>query len=111
MDETSSPSFCSFAVNLRCGDAKDSDIALHFKPQFEPSEVVVLNSFQDGQWGEEERPAEMPFQQGESFELVFHVTPEDYKVRRIHVFVCVSVCVIAPMHAMPLLPRNITPWN
>ncbi|XP_064157571.1 uncharacterized protein LOC135235715 [Anguilla rostrata] len=79
-----------FAVDLRCGDTKDSDIAFRFESRFEPSEVLVFNSFKNGSWEEEERVNEMPFRRGESFELVFHVLEEGYQVyvarRKIYLF-------------------------
>ncbi|KAJ8280296.1 hypothetical protein GJAV_G00052880 [Gymnothorax javanicus] len=70
----------SFAINLRCGDDKNSDIALHFNARFEPKETVVFNSFRNGSWENVEALSEMPFHLGESFELVFHVLAEEYKV-------------------------------
>ncbi|XP_035240194.1 uncharacterized protein LOC118209143 [Anguilla anguilla] len=79
-----------FAVDLRCGDTKDSDIAFRFESRFEPSEVLVFNSFKNGSWEEEDRVNEMPFRRGESFELVFHVLEEGYQVyvarRKIYLF-------------------------
>ncbi|KAG8197114.1 hypothetical protein JTE90_004374 [Oedothorax gibbosus] len=46
-----------FDVNLQCGEA-DADIALHFNPRWDDSDqgsVLVLNSRDDGAWGDEVR--------------------------------------------------------
>ncbi|XP_035240191.1 uncharacterized protein LOC118209140 [Anguilla anguilla] len=69
-----------FHINLQYGQMKGCDKALHFNPRFEPEEVVVFNSFRNGSWEQEERPAEMPFTKGEDFELVFIITSEGYQV-------------------------------
>lgn len=47
----------SFKVNLQCGEGDDSEIALHFNPRWDSDEgpVFVLNSLDDGAWGEEIR--------------------------------------------------------
>ncbi|XP_054717647.1 galectin-6-like [Uloborus diversus] len=44
-------------VNLQCGDAEDSEVALHFNPRWDSDEgtVYVLNSLDDGAWGDEIR--------------------------------------------------------
>ncbi|XP_035240193.1 uncharacterized protein LOC118209142, partial [Anguilla anguilla] len=70
----------SFSINLQYGQIEGCDTALHFNPRFEPEEVVVLNSFRNGSWENEERPTEMPFRKGEDFEIVFVITSEGYQV-------------------------------
>uniref|UniRef100_A0ACB8FTF2 Uncharacterized protein n=2 Tax=Sphaerodactylus townsendi TaxID=933632 RepID=A0ACB8FTF2_9SAUR len=65
----------SFRVNFTCGN----DIALHFNPRFKGHDTIVLNTFQGGKWGKEERHG-MPFQLGQHFEIVFIVTNEHYKI-------------------------------
>ncbi|KAJ8280295.1 hypothetical protein GJAV_G00052870 [Gymnothorax javanicus] len=68
-----------FHINLRCGQIRCSDIALHFNPRFKHCEVVVMNIYRHG-WKREERVQKMPFTKGGSFELVFVITPEGYQV-------------------------------
>ncbi|GFT03869.1 galectin-7 [Nephila pilipes] len=48
-----SDSASRFEINLQCGEG-DSDIALHFNPRFDSSELV-LNSRNEGNWDEEIR--------------------------------------------------------
>uniref|UniRef100_A0A8D0L8I8 Galectin n=1 Tax=Sphenodon punctatus TaxID=8508 RepID=A0A8D0L8I8_SPHPU len=59
------PDAKSFALNLgRAG----SDLLLHFNPRFDchgDTRIIVCNSLSGGEWGEELREAEFPFQQGE----------------------------------------------
>ncbi|XP_035239585.1 uncharacterized protein LOC118208806 isoform X1 [Anguilla anguilla] len=69
-----------FHVNLRCGHMRCSDIALHFNPRFAGNGVVVFNSFQGGGWRNEERPGEMPFTKGDTFDLIIAVTSAGYQV-------------------------------
>ncbi|KAJ8280297.1 hypothetical protein GJAV_G00052910 [Gymnothorax javanicus] len=71
----------NFTVNLRCGNTEDSDIAFHFNPQYEPNELVVLNTFQGGEWGQPESVDNNPFTKGESFELAYIFTETMYQVR------------------------------
>lgn len=55
----------SFALNMgRAG----SDLALHFNPRFEShgdTRVIICNSLQGGEWGEEQREPDFPFQPGQ----------------------------------------------
>ncbi|KAJ8280294.1 hypothetical protein GJAV_G00052860 [Gymnothorax javanicus] len=67
-----------FHINLQCGEAHCSDIALHFNPRFCPCEIVVFNSFHHG-WQNEER-CPMPLRRGESFKLIIAVTTEGYQL-------------------------------
>ncbi|KAK2162569.1 hypothetical protein LSH36_96g05017 [Paralvinella palmiformis] len=56
------------------------DKALHFKVQMK-EKVIVLNTFEDGKWGEELRITErFPFQGGVHYDLVFLCTKEGFKV-------------------------------
>lgn len=84
---------CRFSINLCC---KDGNNAFHFNPRFEPSDVVVFNTFRNGSWENEERVEDMPIQPGDSFELVFIVTSEGYQVRKpgtMCTWMCVCVTV------------------
>ncbi|KAJ8368700.1 hypothetical protein SKAU_G00087280 [Synaphobranchus kaupii] len=80
----------SFAINLQYGEIKGCDNAFQFNPRFDPSEVVVFNSFRNGSWETEERVDKMPFVKGEDFEVVFIITSEGYQVnvngRQFHFF-------------------------
>ncbi|XP_069062988.1 galectin-4-like isoform X2 [Pleurodeles waltl] len=69
-----------FHINFRSGQSDDSDIALHFNPRFNWFSKVVFNSFEGGSWSSEEKKAEMPFQKGEHFEVVFIVKQDSYQV-------------------------------
>ncbi|EMP39765.1 IgGFc-binding protein [Chelonia mydas] len=55
----------SFALNMgRAG----SDLALHFNPRFEShgdTRIIICNSLQGGEWGEEQREPDFPFQPGQ----------------------------------------------
>uniref|UniRef100_A0A671X511 Galectin n=1 Tax=Sparus aurata TaxID=8175 RepID=A0A671X511_SPAAU len=69
-----------FFVNLLCGEAESSDIALHFNPRFDGWDKVVFNSCQNGSWESEEKIRSMPFSKGEAFEMVIVVTSQGYQV-------------------------------
>ncbi|XP_060774023.1 lectin, galactoside-binding, soluble, 2b [Neoarius graeffei] len=69
-----------FSINI--GHNAD-DIALHFNPRFcsgGDSNVVVCNSLR-GEWGEEQREHSFPFQQGESFKVVFNFNNEQFFIK------------------------------
>ncbi|NXS58745.1 LEG6 protein, partial [Brachypteracias leptosomus] len=63
------PNAKEFAVNV----GKDSaNLLLHFNPRFDclgDVNTIVCNSKEDGTWGDEERKAEFPFQQGNKVEM------------------------------------------
>ncbi|KAJ6663609.1 hypothetical protein lerEdw1_009688, partial [Lerista edwardsae] len=68
----------SFSVNLMC---PNGDIAFHFNPRFdEESPVVVCNTWTNGKWGSEDRTLQMPFRQGEPFEMAITVQLACYEV-------------------------------
>ncbi|KAM6223445.1 galectin-4 [Rhynchocyon petersi] len=69
-----------FTVNFMVGQGEGADIAFHFNPRFDGLDKVVFNTKQNGKWGSEERKRSMPFQKGSTFELVFMVLAEHYKV-------------------------------
>ncbi|XP_011358304.1 galectin-9 isoform X1 [Pteropus vampyrus] len=68
-----------FSVNFQIGPS-GNDIAFHFNPRFEEGGYVVCNTKQKGCWGPEERKMQMPFQMGNSFELIFLVQNSEFKV-------------------------------
>lgn len=60
--------YCSFAINI--GHSAE-DIALHFNPRFDAhgdQRTIVCNSFQGGNWCEELRESNFPFNQNEDFQ-------------------------------------------
>lgn len=68
---------CRFHIELKSGD----NVALHFNPRV-TDEVVVRNSFLDGEWGEEDREnTSFPFEESEPFEIFISSQPDAYKVR------------------------------
>ena len=69
-----------FFVNFEVGQGQGADVAFHFNPRFDGWDKVVLNSKQNGSWGNEERKMSMPFRKGAAFELVFMVMMEHFKV-------------------------------
>ncbi|KAH8027701.1 hypothetical protein HPB51_007251 [Rhipicephalus microplus] len=63
----------SFSLNFQCGGL-GSDIAFHFNPRFHRKEMV-RNSFQDGDWGTEERKCHgFPFTPGVHFDVLIRVS-------------------------------------
>lgn len=71
---------CRFHVNLQCGSQSDADIALHFNPRYEGLATVVLNTFQNCNWGTEERMSDSFLLSDQPFILQILVTKETYKV-------------------------------
>lgn len=65
-----------FSVNLVTGRG---DIALHVNPRFDVGNVV-LNTFQNGEWEDEEVVDSLPVQQGHNFETMILVEQMSYKV-------------------------------
>ncbi|XP_046876381.1 galectin-9-like [Hypomesus transpacificus] len=75
------PAATSFHVNLLCGSGGNVDIALHFVARYEGhAAVVVCNTFNNSQWGQEEQNGAMPFARGAEFTLTFLVTRNSYSV-------------------------------
>ena len=79
----SPPCPARFFVNFEVGQGQGADVAFHFNPRFDGWDKVVLNSKQNGSWGQEERKMSMPFRKGAAFELVFMVMTEHFKVRAV----------------------------
>ncbi|XP_026137242.1 galectin-9-like [Carassius auratus] len=69
-----------FHVNFQCGSHSGANIALYFNPRYESTGYVVLNSFQNMNWGSEERKHESPFPQGQTFTLQILVEQDEYKI-------------------------------
>lgn len=68
-------------MNLQCGESDDSEIALHFNPRWDSDggPVLVLNSLDDGAWGEEIRDANY-MGSGSEIQLYILCTDEGYCV-------------------------------
>ncbi|XP_058627519.1 beta-galactoside-binding lectin-like isoform X2 [Onychostoma macrolepis] len=70
----------NFAINI--GDSAE-DVALHMNPRFDAHGdqcAVVCNSFQGGNWCEEQRGASFPFNQNEEFQIKITFTNEEFLV-------------------------------
>ena len=60
-----------FSLNFKGGDST----AFHFNPRFDAGTVtVVRNTYDKGEWGEEERDGVFPFQKGQSYNILFQCT-------------------------------------
>ncbi|XP_061029953.1 galectin-7-like [Eubalaena glacialis] len=68
-----------FYINLLCNDGPDSETVLHFNPRLDESSVV-FNSLECGAWGSEERGLGIPFQRGQSFDLLLIASRKGFKV-------------------------------
>ncbi|XP_010892190.1 beta-galactoside-binding lectin [Esox lucius] len=69
-----------FVINV--GNS-ENDIALHVNPRFAAhgdTRVVVCNSYQGGNWCEEQREGGFPFNQGEEFKINITFTKEQFLV-------------------------------
>ena len=75
-------------------DPGEENIAFHFNPRFSES-AVVMNSKIDGDWGEEERSEEFPFQHGRDFDMDIYFKEKGYKVS----FVTDSIRIAYSYHA------------
>lgn len=62
--------FLSFSCSNRMGFSlrHKTGIAFDYSARFDENEIVC-NSCEDGKWGEEERPCNMPFKRGNFFEV------------------------------------------
>ncbi|XP_070257695.1 galectin-10-like [Myotis yumanensis] len=65
-------------VDFHTEHEDDSDIAFHFRVYF--NSCVVMNSCQCGSWGEEVKSTDMPFKNGQPFELGIMVLSKEYQV-------------------------------
>uniref|UniRef100_A0A8C4DS39 Galectin n=1 Tax=Dicentrarchus labrax TaxID=13489 RepID=A0A8C4DS39_DICLA len=71
-----------FQVDFTCGSSVKprADVAFHFNPRFKKSPCIVCNTLQGGRWGSEEILYQMPFTVGGTFELIFLVLKDKFKV-------------------------------
>ncbi|XP_054567113.1 galectin-10-like [Eptesicus fuscus] len=65
-------------VDFHTGNEVDSDIAFYFRVYF--GNNVVMNSRQDGKWGEQVKSSVMPFEDGKPFELCILMLTKEYQV-------------------------------
>lgn len=74
---------CRFQVDFTCGSSVKprADVAFHFNPRFKRSPCIVCNTLQKERWGREEILYQMPFAQGATFEIIFLVLRDKFKVR------------------------------
>ncbi|XP_041858277.1 beta-galactoside-binding lectin-like [Melanotaenia boesemani] len=74
------PDATDFALNV---GPDEQDITFHLNPRFNAhgdENTVVCNSFEGGNWCEEQREECFPFQQGEEFKVVIEFTPTEFVV-------------------------------
>lgn len=75
---------CRFQIDFTCGSSVKprADVAFHFNPRFKRSPCIVCNTLQKERWGREEILYQMPFAPGATFEIIFLVLRDKFKVRR-----------------------------
>ncbi|KAL3987241.1 KRAB domain-containing zinc finger protein [Sarotherodon galilaeus] len=69
-----------FAVNI--GESEDR-IAFHFNPRFDDSKdinIIVCNSFDGGNWRQEQREKSFPFSPGKEFKISIQFTCSEFVV-------------------------------
>ncbi|KAL7379289.1 hypothetical protein ABVT39_025528 [Epinephelus coioides] len=74
------PDATNFAVNI---GPSEQEITMHINPRFNAhgdENTVVCNSYQGGNWCEEQRETVFPFHQGEEFKIVIEFTPSEFLV-------------------------------
>lgn len=71
---------CYSAMNSRHKNAcETNDLAFHFNPRLRES-IIVRNTYQNGQWGEEEREGDSLLKSGCDFSLKIVCEPRGYRV-------------------------------
>ncbi|XP_003218018.1 16 kDa beta-galactoside-binding lectin [Anolis carolinensis] len=76
-----SPEATSFSINLGWDE---TNLILHFNPRFDlhgDTRTIVCNSRREGEWGEELRVSEFPFQQGEETKICVSFDAEEVIVK------------------------------
>ncbi|XP_062864128.1 galectin-8 isoform X2 [Trichomycterus rosablanca] len=103
-----------FQFDLTCGSSMKprADIAFHFNPRFRNSPCIVCNTLQQGSWGREEILAQMPFNQGASFETVIlvavngaHVLEYQYRIP-LHKVDTLSISGKVRIHTIAYIPDS-----
>ncbi|XP_030637883.1 beta-galactoside-binding lectin-like [Chanos chanos] len=70
----------NFAINV---GHSGEEIALHVNPRFDAhgdQRAIVCNSYQGGNWCEEQRDGAFPFNQGEEFKVKITFTSEEFLI-------------------------------
>ncbi|XP_065166823.1 galectin-4-like isoform X2 [Atheta coriaria] len=68
-----------FNINLQCGSSEEADIAVHLSVRLQEG-YVARNSFENGDWGEEQGDGELKIGMGQKFEVLLLSASNDYKV-------------------------------
>ncbi|CAD7088619.1 unnamed protein product [Hermetia illucens] len=69
-----------FTIDFQCGPvAEKDDSAFHISMR--PGEGVVRNTFQNYEWGPEERTSSFPFVPGQPYDIEIEVHNEKFSVR------------------------------
>uniref|UniRef100_A0A3Q3IQB4 Galectin n=1 Tax=Monopterus albus TaxID=43700 RepID=A0A3Q3IQB4_MONAL len=74
------PDATNFAVNV---GPSEQEITMHINPRFNAhgdENTVVCNSYQGGNWCQEQREASFPFRQGQEFKIIIEFTPAEFVV-------------------------------
>lgn len=77
---TAKPDATNFAVNI---GPDEKDITMHINPRFDAlgdQNTIVCNSYQEGNWCEEQREGIFPFHQGEEFKITILFNPSEFLV-------------------------------
>nr|AHY19863.1 galectin-8 [Sparus aurata] len=71
-----------FQIDFTCGSSVKprADVAFHFNLRFKRSPCIVCNTLQKERWGREEILYQMPFAPGATFEIIFLVLRDKFKV-------------------------------
>ncbi|XP_062874721.1 beta-galactoside-binding lectin-like [Trichomycterus rosablanca] len=70
----------SFAINIGSSPA---ELALHLNPRFDAhgdNRTTVCNSYQGGNWCQEQRDGSFPFNYGEEFKIQIKFTATEFKI-------------------------------
>ncbi|KAI5616326.1 hypothetical protein C0J50_24163, partial [Silurus asotus] len=67
-----------FTINLKTGESEGDDIAFHINPRI--GDVVVLNSFRNGSWEEEEHASITAFSKEAALNMFIVISSEGYEV-------------------------------
>ena len=73
----------SVDFNFHKGGEKDADLPLHFSIRFDEgifSGKFVYNTFQNGNWSENEQRISNPFKAGQEFDLRVKILENQFKV-------------------------------
>ncbi|XP_014203430.1 tectonin beta-propeller repeat-containing protein [Copidosoma floridanum] len=69
----------SWTTNKYNKSIESNDVAFHFNPRLSES-VIVRNTYQNNQWGDEERGGESPLRAGSDFSLIINCEERGYRI-------------------------------